>query len=495
MAAASLYLAHHDSMTIDEGIHVASSYTYVTRGEYRFDPEHPPLFKVLSALPLLGLGLNDPVNGEPLWDKAGDYSYDSWREASLWASSWIYTSGNNADQMIFLSRLAAVTCYVGLGLAVWMIAKKWTNETLALYALAFTAFNPNLLAHGHLANTDVPLALTFLLVLAGLYRYHEKPSLKQAGIVGILLGISLATKFSALLLVPVVPIWFFYSARIRKASLPWREILASYVSAWLVIWAVYGFAFDFLPDQFMKGLDIVSISAGSGRSTYLFNAYHGTSEHIWYYFPVIFALKTQVIGVLLLLVAGLFAWKERAQASVFTRLVFGTTLLYLISAMVGKLNIGIRHITPLLTVASFAMAWVITKLPTPYRIVTITLYSIPVFWQFNSLIGFSSELIPRDKTYAYFNDSNLEWGEHSKEIAEAANSQFPGQVIANNYHWSRHALGYYKMNQVSFDQSNPPKGQVILVTSAQLSFPEYWYFRDMKPVYQLGHHNFFYRIP
>ena len=35
-----LFLAWNDSMTTDEGIHVASSYLAITRQEFRFDPEH-----------------------------------------------------------------------------------------------------------------------------------------------------------------------------------------------------------------------------------------------------------------------------------------------------------------------------------------------------------------------------------------------------------------------------------------------------------------------
>ena len=39
-----------DSLTVDESPHIASGYSYVMTGDYRLNPEHPPLLKFLSGL-------------------------------------------------------------------------------------------------------------------------------------------------------------------------------------------------------------------------------------------------------------------------------------------------------------------------------------------------------------------------------------------------------------------------------------------------------------
>src|SRR5690349_20074801 len=55
-----------ETQTWDEGIHIWSGYAYLTRGDYSWNTEHPPLVKLVSAIPLLRLGLAAPaVAGNP----------------------------------------------------------------------------------------------------------------------------------------------------------------------------------------------------------------------------------------------------------------------------------------------------------------------------------------------------------------------------------------------------------------------------------------------
>src|SRR5215831_20743558 len=46
-----------ETQTWDEGIHIWSGYAYLTQGDYSWNTEHPPLVKIISAIPLLRLGL------------------------------------------------------------------------------------------------------------------------------------------------------------------------------------------------------------------------------------------------------------------------------------------------------------------------------------------------------------------------------------------------------------------------------------------------------
>ena len=47
-----------ETQTWDEGIHLVAGFTYLTRGDYSWNQEHPPLAKIMSALPLTGLRLS-----------------------------------------------------------------------------------------------------------------------------------------------------------------------------------------------------------------------------------------------------------------------------------------------------------------------------------------------------------------------------------------------------------------------------------------------------
>ena len=59
--------ARANSLTIDEGLHIASGSTILRTGDYRLVEEHPPLVKLWIALPLLPLrSLPDPTT-LPAW--------------------------------------------------------------------------------------------------------------------------------------------------------------------------------------------------------------------------------------------------------------------------------------------------------------------------------------------------------------------------------------------------------------------------------------------
>ena len=67
---------------MDELAHIPAGYGYVRHLDFRLNPEHPPLVKVLAGLPLIFLGPNFPtdhkawekdVNGQ--WDMGTEFLY------------------------------------------------------------------------------------------------------------------------------------------------------------------------------------------------------------------------------------------------------------------------------------------------------------------------------------------------------------------------------------------------------------------------------------
>src|ERR1051325_11028407 len=84
------------SATTDEPVHLAAGYSYWTMRDFRMNPEHPPLAKLLAALPVLGL------------HPKLDVSQQGWRAASEYDFGVRFLYGNDADQLLFWSRLAMV---------------------------------------------------------------------------------------------------------------------------------------------------------------------------------------------------------------------------------------------------------------------------------------------------------------------------------------------------------------------------------------------------
>src|SRR2546430_15629207 len=65
-----------------------------------------------------------------------------------------------------------------------------------LFALALFAFSPNLLAHGMLITTDVPVAVFMVLALYLSWKYSQHASALLSAGIGLATGAAMACKFS-----------------------------------------------------------------------------------------------------------------------------------------------------------------------------------------------------------------------------------------------------------------------------------------------------------
>src|SRR4051812_38306541 len=84
------------SATTDEAVHIAAGYSYWKTHDFRLNPEHPPLAKLIAALPLLFIDLKF------------DTASDDWRRAAEYPFGYTFLYGNDADKVLFLSRVAMV---------------------------------------------------------------------------------------------------------------------------------------------------------------------------------------------------------------------------------------------------------------------------------------------------------------------------------------------------------------------------------------------------
>src|SRR5262245_37753266 len=61
MVGAQLFFSvSRQSQTWDEGDHLYAGYRSITDADFGLNPEHPPLVKMLAAVPLLGMELKVP---------------------------------------------------------------------------------------------------------------------------------------------------------------------------------------------------------------------------------------------------------------------------------------------------------------------------------------------------------------------------------------------------------------------------------------------------
>lgn len=234
------------SLTNDELSHLPAGLAAVATGELRLNPQHPPLVKWLAGLAAATAGPELPLDGA------------AYRDANQWmfGRQAIFESGNDHRALLFRGRLPVVGLSLLGGLGVFLWSRRRFGAAGGLLSLALYAFSPTVLAHGRLVTMDAAVSAGVVWTLYLWWRATRdgEPSWKQPALTGALtglgLGLALGAKFSALLLVPLLPFLDLVSLggwrnapSWRRRAVAWSAVAAAAV---LVVQALYLFPSDFL---------------------------------------------------------------------------------------------------------------------------------------------------------------------------------------------------------------------------------------------------------
>ncbi|WP_233226155.1 ArnT family glycosyltransferase [Amycolatopsis sp. CA-126428] len=188
MAAAMITTAVAQTPTIDEPVYVGAAIFSLEHHSLRFNPEHPPLGKLIIAT---GLAFADVhVDAGFAGDQTG------------LGRSVLYEQGHDPGRLMLLARLPVIVLTLLFGLVVFAFARDLAGPAGGLVALALYALSPDLVAHGSLATLDVPVA-GFLVTSAWLLWRARRRPVRYLPLAGLALGAAVATKMSALAAVPV----------------------------------------------------------------------------------------------------------------------------------------------------------------------------------------------------------------------------------------------------------------------------------------------------
>lgn len=226
------------SPTVDEQSHLFRGVAYLETGATHFLWGHPLLASSPNALPLLTesdlqLPVNEPAWAEGDWAVAGDL--------------FLWRLNPNPQQLIFLGRLPTIWLTLLLGALIFRWGRQVAGQTAAVFALALFSLDPNVLAHGRLITSDLPLACFMTLAVYAYWRWALNGRSLLLLIAGIALGSAAATKFNAALLLPALILLALYLALRRRR---WQPLLALFfmgLVAWLTVWLLYGLAWRPLP--------------------------------------------------------------------------------------------------------------------------------------------------------------------------------------------------------------------------------------------------------
>src|SRR3989344_5413296 len=197
-----------ESAIMDELAHIPAGYSYLTQKDYRLNPEHPPLAKDLAAFPLIFLNLNFPTEVKA-WAEDINGQWDMGR-------IFLYESGNDADRILFWSRLPMMILALVFGWLIFYVSRRLNGDRVGLLTLLFYASSPTFVAHSRYVTTDLAAAFGFFIAITVLVRYLESPSPRRLMFCGIVLGIALLMKFSLALLIPFYVLIYFLRVFLNK---------------------------------------------------------------------------------------------------------------------------------------------------------------------------------------------------------------------------------------------------------------------------------------
>jgi tetratricopeptide (TPR) repeat protein len=402
-AVFAFQLAYHAvraSATVDEPFHILAGHRHWQCRDFGINPEHPPLLKLLATAPL-----NFGLLSEPPWECGSRFTpkFDGFSYGAT------FVVENGVDGVLIMSRLAASLMSLLLALLVFLAAWEMFGRWEALTALGIVAFEPSLIAFGSLVLTDLAISATAFGAVYALYRFVKDRTWPRFLLAAFAIGLMLAAKHSAVIFVGILLALLIADAVLfRRFATPLKHRLLMQVATFAgmfliglaILWSFYGFRYraisnetaptisvaDYIrengrpesvqgfparateaisrlhifPESYVLGM--ADVIAWGSRNTVIFGRNYATGK--WFFFPVAFAVKTNVALLLLLPLGLIFLYcaQEKWREGLFLIL---PVVVFFIFASCSDFTNSVRHILPiygfLIVLSSAGAIWVCRK--------------------------------------------------------------------------------------------------------------------------------------
>ena len=465
LAALLIHTGLETSVTADEFAHLPSGLAYWQTGDFSIYNQSPPLLRLLAAGPVALAGVEAPLEGGPL---------ERWHlgERFQIAHAAAY------HEIFLAARLVVVILTCTLAALLFWAGSRAIGPGGAWLAAGLFAVCPTVLAHGGLVTTDAGFALAFFGTCAAAARLFARPSWLAALGLGVVLGLAQLTKFTALLLYPML---LLFAAALPHVAgwlaggeaLGWvatrpaqraRFVAGALLVSVLILNAGYGFqgtgralaSHEFthpllrgvagtplgwlpfpLPEQFLIGFDDQYREASSHFSVYLLGE---TRRGGWpqYYLVTLF-LKLPLPLFLLLGALGVLLIRGRIP---LTPVLAGSLAVvavgFALFAAITDIDLGVRYLLFLLPFLHLAVAHL--ALPPVSRVRQALLgfgfgwFAISSLLNHPQYLAYFSEAVggPR-QGHRYLADSNLDWGQDLIRLRRFMDAQGLTRVALSNF--------------------------------------------------------------
>lgn len=459
-----------DSLTVDEPWHIVAGVEYLRTNDFRLNPEHPPLVKLVAGANMPGAFTLRPKGA--LSDKGAERNFveetfffdNDFRLAQQRARAAVWAL--NGALLLLLGALIAS-----------IFGMPWAVGTLL-----FLTLEPTVGAHGPVVMTDLPVALSLTIAALAAGRLITAWEWRWVLALGLAMGLSLAAKHSALPglagiggFCALAALWQWWNHRQvpgQHRALLTRAGALSVVALLAVttLWAFYGFHFhagadgsdDFnramaaklgdlrverwrdlltlldrwqiLPRSYIWGLaDTVRAGVeGRGQNEHLIWGTMVTGAPPWYTWPS-FILAKVPLALLALAVVGMGAltrvqWTTAQRWSIAAVLTLAVAHLVALSGSLGTYA-GVRHALPVVVVlgviagAGVELAWrarqraVIGVVAALFVVAIAMTARIPRLWEYHNELADGA-----DGAWNQFGNEGLDLGQRAFEIKRFSDS-------------------------------------------------------------------------
>lgn len=438
------------SPTFDETAHLAAGVSYVQLRDFRMNPEHPALPKLLAGAAATLAGARAPSDSP------------AWRDGEQWdyAREVLYEGDADWRRILFAGRLPMVALGVLLGFVLWRWTRAMAGAGAAATALVLFSFSPTFLAHTRLVTTDVPLALAVVGTAACLWQSWRTGRAAWTASAAACAALSMLTKFSAFSYAPAWALLLLLPSPAR----PFRRgalHLAGFAAAALLltellVFVCYGFATEWttiralgmegrgvspgemavlrrIPFEIMASIPWPSADFAAGMKTIILYTEAGHPVYLmgmrgdagWWWSPFV-ALGVKPSLPLLLLAAGgalAVARRPRARWSADLLFVLVPAALVLGTNVAAKLGLGVRHLLPLFPALLVMAAWPVRNGLSPAAAAAL---AAGLVWHAAGTLRAHPHYLPFFNEVAraggggerFLGDSNLDWGQDLSAAAE-----------------------------------------------------------------------------
>ncbi|MCX6765576.1 MAG: glycosyltransferase family 39 protein [Candidatus Moranbacteria bacterium] len=585
--AVSLIVFSQESTTMDEQAHIPSAYTYVKYNDMRLNPEHPPLLKDLAGIPLLFLNVKFPTD-DPAWMSGVNEQWNLGNKFIHQNNADAITFWSRVPILLvalllgfFIFRWTKELAGTAAGLFALVLYafdpnilghNHYVTTDIGIAAFIFIAFyffvkfvkNPNwkntvlagvFLALAELAKFSGVLLFPVFGIIAITYALaKKKPGFDQRSdsrfrwakiweYVG---------KYMLIIIICFAIIWivYFYNTFNMPAEKVQDISKAVFSDSGMGIISksivIKMSAISFLKplSEYFLGVFMVFVRVEGGNTYYFLG---NVSNHASpAYFPVVFLIKETIPFLLLLLAAAglaifqtvknIFSYPGNILAKIggtikfylqtgvayYTMLAFIALYVYL--SITGNLNIGFRHLFPILPFAYVLVSkkvfdWIKSaNSETTKKTFKIILAGLVIWIVLEPLIFFPSylsyfnQLVGGPKNgYKYVTDSNADWGQDLKRLRNwvsdynQSHPQDPISKIRIDYFGGSNP-GYYFGNAfIPWHSGNNPEAGWYAISAGflmeniskakQPGEKSYEWLKSYSPYARAGDSIFIYYIP